>query len=61
MTERKEVGTGGRNYSKPLLMVIELKAEEVMGTGCKIEGGSIPNYNQPAGCGTGVPCSAHGS
>ncbi len=36
MEERKE------EYQKPQLIVIDLKADEVLGTGCKTEGGGGP-------------------
>ncbi len=61
MTVREAGGAGKRSYGKPLLMVIELKAEEVLGIGCKISGGGLPSRDQPTNCGIGNSCLAHGS
>lgn len=47
-------------YRKPLLMAIDLKAEEVLGTGCKISGGTLPNIGSSA-CGISNTCVLHGS
>ncbi len=54
MTERQR-----KPYVKPRLRTIELVAEEVLTTGCKVLGGTGRNK---ASCGlTGNPCSAGGS
>ena len=47
-----------REYRKPRLRTIELKAEEVLAVGCKMLG--LPAVGNPASC-IGVPCNADGS
>jgi hypothetical protein len=47
-------------YEKPELVVIELKAEEVLAVGCKT-GGPRANVGQPAACGRGSGCNQWGS
>lgn len=51
--ERKE------RYEKPELLVIELKAEEVLAAGCKI--GNKRALNDRPGCGIGAGCIRPGS
>jgi len=46
-------------YEKPQLNVIELAAEEVLATGCKMPGGAN-NVGRPS-CGIGNRCSTRGS
>jgi hypothetical protein len=49
------------SYEKPQLNVIELAAEEVLATGCKMVGG--PNNVGRGNCGTSgrTPCISRGS
>lgn len=46
-------------YEKPELVVIELKAEEVLAVGCKI--GNKRALNGNPGCGVGQGCIRPGS
>jgi hypothetical protein len=46
-------------YERPRLRTIELVADEVLGTGCKLEVGTANPYN-PISC-TQTPCVAKGS
>ena len=45
-----------RPYKKPLIRIIELHAEEVLGVGCKVDGGPGPTLSCLA-----APCNAPGS
>ncbi|MCK4761081.1 MAG: hypothetical protein KAW12_02710 [Candidatus Aminicenantes bacterium] len=46
-------------YEKPLLRVIELDTEQVLGAGCKLDAG-LSNSGDPASC-TGNFCAEAGS
>ncbi len=49
-----------RPYEKPELKVIEMREEEVLAVGCKMDGPFNVASEQP-NCGVGVPCSLTGS
>jgi hypothetical protein len=59
MKFEQEKDKNKRSYEKPILRVIELSAEEVLGIGCKQATGST-NFGNPVGC-IASPCSASGS
>lgn len=46
----------GSGYAPPRLRVIELAAEEVLVSGCKVFFGG-PGQGEPTGCATSSPCS----
>jgi hypothetical protein len=55
-TEKNPIGSK-QPYARPVLEVIDLVADEVLGIGCK--GAASPGASQPS-C-TQTPCSAAGS
>lgn len=59
MKFEQEKDKNKRSYEKPILRVIELSAEEVLGIGCKQATGSTA-FGNAVGC-IAIPCSASGS
>ena len=59
MNFKHEKDKNKRSYEKPILRVIELSAEEVLGIGCK-HASSSPAVGNAVGC-IAIPCSASGS
>lgn len=47
-------------YEKPEMVVIELKAEEVLAVGCKTVGRTAFGRPEP-NCGRSIPCNQQGS
>ena len=62
MTDSNKPATGKKTYEKPRLRRMELRADEVLVTGCKTPGGrgeTITGIN--CGFGMGPPCRGNGS
>ena len=50
-----------QKYEKPQIHEIELKVDEVLGTGCKFSGSPQNNVGIEFSCGLSVPCSGAGT
>lgn len=61
MTKEYKLNQDKKRYQKPLLRTIELRAEEVLATGCKVDASTSPILpTGPTGC-VATACANLGS